>query len=679
MRRTPGGAWLLVPLLILLGSNVWAFNTDVHELLNGRAADVSSLDSYLKQNLGLTRGVVEPVNGEIVRRWIQIGGSAEDQFFGIELLGALFRSINHFHNPLRTWDKAGLDAVTLLCPPLVFKGEASVRWAQEPNQGISGKAAWGDARQAFYQGLTLSSKSERDAKMAKMFQILGQQMHLIADLAVPAHTRNDPHCPSPEGFEEWASRNGSLVQSLTAGQPVPPDPAIFTLGVPIQDDIAKVPIARLWDSDQYDGTNPDITLSPTIGLAEYTNANFFSDDTVFSAELPFPGSTSVALGSPEPEPKTGELRRYFIKVRDGETEGNTGYRLAVPSALYEFLPAALKDKKKGLDDNVFENYAELLLPRAVGYSAALLDYFFRGKIEATSDVRLNAQGEWRVYVKIVNRTAGEAVAGDVEFYDETVDGARVFVASSPLTLLPDGDTELDLDIRSSGDGSPLPSRYLLVFRGMLGAEESAVATTWVAWRDGAWRIALGADLPGFDGINRVGASIENQPNFSLLDAAFGASLVIDAFEFKVREEGYPAMLHELTFMMLYREMTFLPGNTLNFRVLVGGCGNESLGFSDRRQSTGPAMVQLVEFEPPPTWAEFFAYQWPGPSVKRVLAEFTSSDPPGSIDVTGVPLIGLRLIYGLVPDAPPLNLDRSSNSFAYLTESWCQVLVSLTFQ
>ena len=35
----------------------------------------------------------------------------------------------------------------------------------------------------------------------------------------------------------------------------------------------------------------------------------------------------------------------------------------------------------GLDDNVFRDYAARLIPRAVGYSAALLDYFFRGRLD----------------------------------------------------------------------------------------------------------------------------------------------------------------------------------------------------------------------------------------------------------------------------------------------------------
>ena len=50
---------------------------------------------------------------------------------------------------------------------------------------------------------------------------------------------------------------------------------------------APAPISGLIDTGQYDGTNPDVTATPSdgrpvIGLAEYSNANFFSNDTIFT-------------------------------------------------------------------------------------------------------------------------------------------------------------------------------------------------------------------------------------------------------------------------------------------------------------------------------------------------------------------------------------------------------------
>jgi hypothetical protein len=317
----------------------------------------------------------------------------------------------------------------------------------------------------------VSSKDEREQAFARTLQILGQQMHLIADLAVPAHTRNDPHCPLPEGFERWASLNAVTVQGLIAGPPKTPDPSIFTLGVPIPDDVANVPVARLWDSDQYNGSNPQVTLSPTIGQAEYTNANFFSDDTTFSTEqFPFPSRTSIELGEPEPTARPGQLRRYFKKVRDGELIDH----LAVPSALYELLPDGLKDGKKGLDGRVFQDYAASLLPRAVGYSAALLGYFFRGALDVDLVADAGDPPRLKLVGKLVSSNGGpnELLAGSLALYWDDANGVRSPVAGfAPMSLAGvTGDP-----IASSPFLPPAGAeRYVAVYQGTLGQEPGAV-------------------------------------------------------------------------------------------------------------------------------------------------------------------------------------------------------------
>ena len=454
---------LLVVLIAIWTSDASAFSIDTHRLLNRRVADVSAVDSYLREQLGLSGGLAENFNGKRARQWIEEGGAAEDKALASENLGAAFRSRHHFHNPLQSWDRAGLAGRCLALVPL--SGKASVRWAQDPNQGLSGQAAWTDARQAFLQALTLPSKAERDTAFAQTFQILGQQMHLIADLAAPAHTRNDPHCLA-DGFEAWASKNSLLIQGLLGRPVVGPDPAIFSLGVPINDSVATVPIARLWDTDQYVRTNPDMTLSPTIGLAEYSNANFFSDDTIFSTDqFPFPAPTSVELGPPEPEPKTGELRRYFKKVRHGEAIDH----LAVPSALYESLPEALKDQKKGLDDKVFQDYGEKLLPRAVGYSAALLNYFFRGGLFAFGDTSTLAFANY-------SREPQEPMDGSFSLYYDDVEGKRHPVPGASWTLrLGAGDFVGGFRFSEPVDPAPLePGSYILAFQGAFGGEAEAV-------------------------------------------------------------------------------------------------------------------------------------------------------------------------------------------------------------
>ena len=452
---------VLVATLLAIADPVSAFGTDTHRRLNEQAGSVSKLGEYLPEELSLSLGLKQPLAGKNVGQWIERGGVAEDEFLGSDKIGAFFRSRHHFHDPLRPWSEAGLDALSL-CPPFLLRGQASVRWAQNPAQGVSGQASWLDARRRFIEALTLATSGEREVALARTFQILGQQAHLVADLAVPAHVRNDPHCPAPEGFERWASRNSALIDSLAA-MPQRPDPGIFSVGVPLADDVARVPVARLWDTERYRLIqDPEVTLGGPIGLAEYTNANFLSDDTIFGRP-PFPAPGSVDLGPPEPEPLTGELRRYFRKVRDGEPIDH----LAVPSALFDALPAALKDRRMGLDDNVFRDYAARLIPRAVGYSAALLDYFFRGRL----DVDLADDGSGLRLVG-ANGSAEPLDGGTLTVYADGADGVRRPAGTGTGVGRVEPDATLPPVAVAPPEGA---ERFVAVYTGALGEERPAGA------------------------------------------------------------------------------------------------------------------------------------------------------------------------------------------------------------
>ena len=58
-----------------------------------------------------------------------------------------------------------------------------------------------------------------------------------------------------------------------------------------------------------------------------------------------------------------------------------------------------------LDETCHEEYAEKLIPRAVGYSAGLLNYFFRCQLEAVNPA-VSATG---ATFKIKNNTPNEAI------------------------------------------------------------------------------------------------------------------------------------------------------------------------------------------------------------------------------------------------------------------------------
>ncbi len=117
-------------------------------------------------------------------------------------------------------------------------------------------------------------------------------MHLVGDMSVPDHARNDAHLA---GYELWALKNIKVTDDLSKYTPVFLDRSLLRDINPL----ARVPVANLFDTSQYryDGRNPEVTLGiyeldkvrfSTVGLAEYTNANFFSDDTISDEDYPFP-------------------------------------------------------------------------------------------------------------------------------------------------------------------------------------------------------------------------------------------------------------------------------------------------------------------------------------------------------------------------------------------------------
>jgi hypothetical protein len=139
-------------------------------------------------------------------------------------------------------------------------------------------------RQHYLQALTAATAAERQAYFARTFRGLGHQIHLIQDAAQPDHVRNDNHFEDALFkknwfgsfyFEEWATQRDEYIDSLTQ---VPIRPT-----VPLDVSRGFAPSTQFIDADYYTGDNPSDSLAQ--GIAEFTNANFFSDDTIFAAEI----------------------------------------------------------------------------------------------------------------------------------------------------------------------------------------------------------------------------------------------------------------------------------------------------------------------------------------------------------------------------------------------------------
>jgi hypothetical protein len=384
------------------------------------------------------------------------------------------RFLNHFHNPLATtWSQAGLGGSV---------GQSAILWAQNPSQSAP-SWSWQDARQSYLDALTKASGADRDESLAAAFEVLGRQMHLVQDAASPAHARNDPHVffNYETAIDGLRIREAGTFERWRDGTPDAagvPDPGWRSLdGNPL----APIAIARLVDTDRYTGANPGVTTGALIGLAEYTNANFFSEDRIFTendvnpqTQFPFPRRSSVLEQDVDVHVGGATVkRRYLIKNADGAT----GYRIATVGFLREYhrrsgLDLARFRETPALDETVYRDYAERLVPRAVTYSTALIDYFFRGRMAAFgNDVALTIQNG-----------SEEAMNGTFTlYYDDANDTRRPVPGASWTQSL--GPNAFVTDLRVTTPTNPAPKelgKYMLVFRGALGSETDAVVGKQVA-------------------------------------------------------------------------------------------------------------------------------------------------------------------------------------------------------
>jgi hypothetical protein len=475
----------------------FALDTPTHRQINEYVAradlDEFSLDLYLRDQLGVSQGIGYEVRGVIdhfsssqtVSEWLGLGGVREDSPWYYTNT----RSRHHYHNPLNDEGFSGIGGTGFL------SGESVITWSQRPaqTQNPDGYYSWNDVRGYFYEALTASDQVTRESNFAETFRGLGQLMHLVQDMSVPEHTRDDGHYLGAvhlaTHYEQWVSniRNvridpeeGILSVSSVVITPFPFDFSKLSNPSPFAP-IAPVPVANLFDMNRYlpgasDLPDVSVTKSNSIGLSEYTNANFLSPDTMFGSKFPFPSVNDCILAV-----DSRNSRLYFSSRGQGEhidhlaAAGWMGY-------WRQFFPGDVSYYPVKLDSYCYEEYAQKLLARAVGYSASLLKYFFRGELSVQS-FPIYTQDYHAVTglkLRIRNVTPSEEAMRNGVFTlscsYESAEGEELFLPSVdyPAIELLHGQ-EMESDFLFEEDRSVPIERFgslkcMLAFRGDLGNE-----------------------------------------------------------------------------------------------------------------------------------------------------------------------------------------------------------------
>jgi hypothetical protein len=293
-------------------------------------------------------------------------------------------------------------------------------WAvQGDGAGIYGanKYSWKKARDAFFLGATAADKAERDRNNALMFEALGRIMHHMQDMAQPQHVRNDGHlshqlpdalCPNaPLGFasvpeaicwvyrqlrresayEAWTSKYVDFAQMvLPSYNPVYPGD-----GTP-------------GDGINVFATPRDFWATGGKGMAEFTNRNFFSAGTIDVAPPGLLGynyelvtdlcRTAVPPCGITTWAPDEVVTFYGTSVDDQFRSPASGVnsRAEADSIFDPEFTAATGRRLTSLNRFTFDAAHLYLAPRAVAYSAGIVNHFFRGDL----DISPPAEGAYGV-------------------------------------------------------------------------------------------------------------------------------------------------------------------------------------------------------------------------------------------------------------------------------------------
>jgi len=364
------------------------------------ASDLAKSGIYFRLNLyaGSNTPLTNDERTKTALNWLQYGLKYEDDETSTT------RSKNHFHNPLKPFVSAGLNDFGV-------HGDSLIYWSQSINDKQSdhpfgdsvlmggGDQSWNKLNEYYYYALTAVTPESLSQNLAKMFIALGSQIHLIQDCAVPDHVRNDAHLLNANPFvietnkyfgyfrciEGWANENLNTVISFAQ---LPLIPNLDLSKNSAEEPTIISPKSLLIDANKYNGSPGEPSEGMEQGLAEFTNANFFSEDTMFADGFPkddkhyfpYPAQSELIHDNSEML-KNGHWGYYYKKVKSGAKVNHLcrrGY------AELKLDPLGLFKKKvyaNFFDNECHMDYASMLIPRAVGYSAALINYLFRGSIE----------------------------------------------------------------------------------------------------------------------------------------------------------------------------------------------------------------------------------------------------------------------------------------------------------
>jgi hypothetical protein len=427
-------------------------------------------------------------NHGTARDWLAVGAIREDDYRThvpgckpprnpLDKGETIDRPKNHFFDVQRAG--AGLMSVAGLPAPdwaLGLQGQGP-----NPDQN---HFSLPDARVYQLRSLAVNTREERDRNTALLFRTLGQVIHVLQDMAQPQHTRNDPHLGCT--LLEFVAGETSWYEMYT-------ETRASKERYRSRSDASRPLVLSGYDPVSFQSYR-DYWANPAgSGLAEVSSRNFFSAGTNLGAFLGGPcGGLSRPVCNPDAyafedvevpvfplsgASTTGQVRFFLLDITDPVTgQVERGVRVSTRSLWDQHLEEHGQRPKFSLNTYNYDSIADILLPRAAGYSAGLLDHFFRGRLDVALVPAPDDDTRTRFLLRGTNASIEPLVDGAIWLYADDAGGARSQVASfTPIAVTPD---------QPVGAGDPIESapfvpppgavRYVAIYHGALGQEQGAV-------------------------------------------------------------------------------------------------------------------------------------------------------------------------------------------------------------
>lgn len=546
---------LILSLLIIFMPGAAAYELGTHQNIASRALDLSSVGNSSDDLGNLALDISGTDDGFFVssssapttiRQIIENGARSEDDNP---------RPVTHFFNP-RT-SKGVLEV-----------GPPSPSWALEDDRSYDAPLilkiltfnptleiqnySLVDANEYLYDALTLEEPQERLDQAALFFETLGRVIHHIQDMAQPQHTRDDVHLTDGYDSISWPGEDPSLHEKWTE---LNRNRLPYKLSPTVSYPVPAFPTARaLWETT--DGR----------GMANFSNAGFVSADTNFgepgdppNPDYPTPhvdtaegwwvpdvrplfAGNGIDAPSPCLDPQT-PCEMWFLRtlVQDKLNPGlSADNDFTSTSSMFddELEKRGLK-KTYSLNRFNFDRANKFLIPRAVSYSAGLIDFVFRGKLTAEAAEQRNGT----VKLALANESAdgNEFSDGQFELWYDDASGMRHSVAGLRISGAPDAtlvspfdsSESVELEAAMPPDATP-DTRFVLTYRGTIGQETGIASVSfqvepyrtgfavtlpggsagYVSWKNGQWKFIPDADIQAGN-IDWRGAYVNGKPTKTL--------------------------------------------------------------------------------------------------------------------------------------------------------------------